>query len=158
MFLADPAKLDTRRWVSTVSAVGPNIVHDRDVVAAVAASLGCIWRKKRRQLPRGIQEPFLDLLLACGAHVRPDGDAQCVTSIKQAKVEVKQMANLLCALSLRSGGYADSDTAQVICKDLDCDAGDCTAQHVSSQVEVFGALVMPPPPAPPWTANWSFIL
>ena len=61
------------------------MVNDKDVISKIAASIGSVWRRHRRDLSRDIREPFLDLLLALGQHVQPDMQASSVTNIKEHK-------------------------------------------------------------------------
>ena len=75
-----------------VSAIG---------VSAVAMQLGAVWRKSRRDLPRDIQEAFADLLLACRSFMVPKEDWSCAVNLKEAKVEIKSLAELCRVIAVR---------------------------------------------------------
>ena len=70
----------------------------RDAVFAIAATNGYLWRKHRRVLGRDVQEPLLDLLVACGQALRPSKNS-CVANIKEAKTEVRTLAAHLVELA-----------------------------------------------------------
>ena len=57
-------------------------------LASTAMSPGKIWRQSRRSLPRDVQEPFADLLLAFRQHLVPDPECSVVVNLKEAKVEI----------------------------------------------------------------------
>ena len=88
-------------WCETSGFPLIMVRNSRERGHSVAATLGSLWRKHRRDLPRDVQEPFLDLLLILGQHIRPAGQSSCTTNISEAKSAVRDMAKLLERIAVR---------------------------------------------------------
>ena len=70
-------------------------------ISALAMSLGKLWRIHRRQLPRDLQELFLDLLLECRNSIVPGASCSMAANLREAKTDVADMLLLCQALAAR---------------------------------------------------------